>query len=132
MHSGLAQNLDDAYCAFIWAVIVQQPEVRVGLAPEGASEVYIAPQQSKVPVTAKEKRKKTEEDATDESTTSHLIPVHGAALRPLEELKTEHGDALRIAADPQRSFIAITGSHIRVRRKKWLRLHWSLRLRPWF
>lgn len=40
--------------------------------------------------------------------------VEGARHRHLEDLKREYGDNLRIAVDPETSFAAITGSHIRV------------------
>ncbi|EKM60813.1 uncharacterized protein PHACADRAFT_179990 [Phanerochaete carnosa HHB-10118-sp] len=103
------QNVDDDYCAFVWSVVAQQPEVRVGIVPEGASEVYIAPQSSKK---AKGKAKDGEGggSATQE-TFLHLIP--DAAEKSLDELMAEHGNALRIAVDPDKSFIALTGSHIR-------------------
>lgn len=41
--------------------------------------------------------------------------VEDARHRHLEDLKREYGDNLRIAVDPETSFAAITGSHIRVR-----------------
>ena len=91
--------------------------MRVGVAPEGAPEVYIAPQQSKVVAAGKKAHKKKVEDGTgdDSSAGISLNIIEDAALRPLEELKAQYGDALRIAVDPQKSFVAITGSHIRVR-----------------
>lgn len=115
-HGGATQNVDDAYCAFVWSVVVQQPEVRVGIAPAGVPEVYIAPQQSKVgPANKSHNKKKGDASAADDpSTAVSLDIVADATLRSLEELKAEYGDALRIAVDPQRSFVAITGSHIRV------------------
>ena len=110
-----SQNVDDAYCAFVWSMVVQQPEVRVGTAPEGAPEVYIAPQHKIGYKKFKGKGKGKGDDDEEEGATEaslHLIP--DAASKPLDELKAEYGDALRIAVDPQRSFVAITGSHIRV------------------
>ncbi|KAI6157628.1 hypothetical protein BKA82DRAFT_224893 [Pisolithus tinctorius] len=81
---GPQQVADDTFCAFVWSVVVQQPAVRVGVVPPGiTSEVYVAPQ-------IKARRQ-------------------AAAV----ELKQRHGDDLRIAVDPQTSFAAITGSHIR-------------------
>ena len=107
--------MDDAYCAFIWSVVVQQPDVRVGIAPEGAPEVYVAPQQSKTPASAKKGKKKADDEDGDEGAApTSLVPVPDAPLKTLEELKAQHGDKLRIAVDPERSFVAITGSHIRV------------------
>ncbi|PSR80716.1 hypothetical protein PHLCEN_2v6632 [Hermanssonia centrifuga] len=115
-HSTAVQNVDEAFCAFVWSMIVQQPEVRVGIAPEGASEVYIAPQQSKTPGAnkGKGKKKKGDVDTVDESSTlASLDPVPDASVKSLGDLKAEYGEALRIAVDPQKSFVAITGSHIR-------------------
>ena len=42
-----SQLVDDALCAFVWSLVVQQPSVRVGTLPPGSiSEVYFAPQTS--------------------------------------------------------------------------------------
>ncbi|KAG1841331.1 hypothetical protein DFJ58DRAFT_845058 [Suillus subalutaceus] len=76
------QVVDDAFCAFVWSIVVQQPTVRVGTVPVGvSSEVYIAPQTS--------------------------------AKRKAAAKGEEYGEDLRIAVDPETSFAAITGSHIR-------------------
>lgn len=102
--------MDDAYCAFIWSVIVQEPTVRVGVLPPGEhTEVYVPPQTS-----AQRKAKKNGEDIVVEPVTTLSI-VLDAALRSLDDLKAEYGETLRIAVDPETSFAAITGSHIRVR-----------------
>ncbi|KAJ3858620.1 hypothetical protein EV359DRAFT_68862 [Lentinula novae-zelandiae] len=46
-HSGSDQKVDDAFCAFVWSLVVQQPTVLVGtLPPTITSEVWIAPQVS--------------------------------------------------------------------------------------
>jgi oxalate---CoA ligase len=96
-------------------MVAQQPEVRVGTAPEGAPEVYIAPQHKVGNKKGKGKGKaKDGEDDEGESTEASLHFIADAASKSLDELKAEYGDALRIAVDPQRSFVAITGSHIRV------------------
>ncbi|EIN13408.1 hypothetical protein PUNSTDRAFT_139959 [Punctularia strigosozonata HHB-11173 SS5] len=103
------QNVDDAYRAFVWSVIVQQPNVRVGTVPEGKySEVYIAPQTS-----AKRKAKEKGQDLEEPSAPTTLQIVDDAKLKSLEELREQYGDRLRIAVDPETSFVAITGSHIR-------------------
>jgi oxalate---CoA ligase len=83
--------------------------VRVGIVPEGAAtEVYIAPQTS-----AKRKAKAKGEERTEEvPPTLDLVP--DANSRSLDDLRAEYGDNLRIAVDPDTSFAAITGSHIRV------------------
>ncbi|KAI0786110.1 hypothetical protein C8Q75DRAFT_304194 [Abortiporus biennis] len=101
------QNIDDAFCAFLWSVIVHQPGVLVGVAPEGAhNEVYVAPQPSS-------KRKgKLPEDAPDPAL-STLSAIPDAATKSLVDLQQEYGDKLRIAVDPETTFVALTGSHIR-------------------
>lgn len=101
----------------MWPAVVQQPEVCVGIAPDGAPEVYVAPQQSKQQKKLKKAKKKGEIVPDDEPAPAvSLDLVEDAALRSLEDLKAQYGDALRIAVDPERSFVAITGSHIRVSR----------------
>lgn len=106
-----SQLVDDAFCAFVWSIVVQQPSVRVGTLPPGLlSEVYIAPQTS-----ARRKAAAKGEEFTDGAPPS-LELVDDARHRHLEDLKREYGDNLRIAVDPETSFAAITGSHIRVRR----------------
>ncbi|KAL4080394.1 hypothetical protein V8B97DRAFT_1863880 [Scleroderma yunnanense] len=107
-HDGPQQIVDDAFCAFLWSVIVQQLAVRVGVVPPGiTSEVYVAPQ-------ARTKRKAAAkgEDVV-EDTPPTLQIIENARQMSLDELKHRYGDVLRIAVDPETSFVAITGSHIR-------------------
>ncbi|KAI1797576.1 hypothetical protein LXA43DRAFT_1126097 [Ganoderma leucocontextum] len=106
------QNVDDAFCAFVWSVIVQQPGVRVGTVPPGSStEVYIAPQASAI---KKAKAKGEDTTAAEEpAPATGLDIVDDAAIRPLEDLRKQYGDALRVAADPETTLAALTGSHIR-------------------
>ncbi|KAI8995421.1 hypothetical protein BD414DRAFT_410090 [Trametes punicea] len=108
---GRKQNVDDAFCAFVWSVIVQQPAVRVGTVPEGTSaEVCIAPQAS----ASKKAKAKGEEAVEDEvAPASALQVIPDANIRPLNDLKNEYGDRLRIAVDPETTFAALTGSHTR-------------------
>ncbi|KAG1730414.1 uncharacterized protein EDB91DRAFT_786767 [Suillus paluster] len=102
------QVVDDVFCAFVWSIVVQQPTVRVGTVPAGvSSEVYIAPQTS-----AKRKAAAKGEVLVEEAPPS-LTLVENARARSLEDLKAEYGEDLRIAVDPETSFAAITGSHIR-------------------
>ncbi|KAF7340022.1 B-block-TFIIIC domain-containing protein [Mycena venus] len=102
------QNADDAFCAFVWSLVVQQPSVIVGTLPEGVtSEVWIAPQNS-----AKRKAKAKGEE-TVEVAPPRLDIVPDAKNRSLEDLKTQYGDKLRIATDPDTTYAAITGTHIR-------------------
>ena len=103
------QNVDDAFCAFVWSLIVQQPTVRVGLMPEGVtSEVWIAPQ------TSAKRKANARGEAHVEMQPSELSVVSDAKLRPLAELQAEYGDKLRIACDSDAIYASITGSHIRV------------------
>ncbi|KAG0697275.1 hypothetical protein DFH29DRAFT_947152 [Suillus ampliporus] len=102
------QVVDDVFCAFVWSIVVQQPTVRVGTVPAGvSSEVYVAPQTS-----AKRKAAAKGEVFVEEAPPS-LALVENARARSLEDLKTEYGEDIRIAVDPETSFAAITGSHIR-------------------
>ncbi|GLB36492.1 putative B-block binding subunit of TFIIIC [Lyophyllum shimeji] len=107
-HTCTPQNTDDAFCAFVWSLVVQQPTVRVGTVPPGVtSEVWIAPQTS-----AKRKaRAKGEEHV--ETTPTELDVVPDARNRTLDDLRSEYGDNLRIAVQPDAIYAAITGSHIR-------------------
>ncbi|KAG5651227.1 hypothetical protein H0H81_009422 [Sphagnurus paluster] len=107
-HNGTPQNPDDAFCAFVWSLVVQQPIVRVGTVPlDVTSEVWIAPQTS-----AKRKAKAKGEEHL-EMLPTQLDIVPDALDRTLEDLKKQYGDNLRIAVDPDAIYAAITGSHIR-------------------
>ncbi|CAA7259955.1 unnamed protein product [Cyclocybe aegerita] len=102
------QTLDDAFYSFIWSIVVQQPTVLVGLVPEGiTSEVWVAPQ-----VSAKRKAKARGEDHV-ETNPPKLDPIPDSKKAPLDTLRRAYGDRLRIAAEPEAIFAAITGSHIR-------------------
>lgn len=107
------QKVDDAFCAFVWSAIVRQPGVRVGTLPPGSStDVYIAPQASAI---KKAKAKGEDTAAAEEAVAARgLDIVDDAAIRPLEDLREQHGDALRVAVDPETTFAALTGSHLRV------------------
>ncbi|KAJ7785880.1 hypothetical protein B0H16DRAFT_1488336 [Mycena metata] len=103
-----AQNPDDAFCAFVWSLVVQQPTVIVGTVPEGVTtEVWIAPQNS-----AKKKAKAKGEELV-EVVPAKLDVVPDAKNRSLDDLREEYGDNLRLAADPEATYAAITGTHIR-------------------
>ena len=103
------QTVDDSLCGFVWSLIVQQPTVRVGTVPLGATEVYIAQQ-----VSARRKAQAKDQEPVEGEDTSSLDIVEDASTRALDDLKAEYGDSLRIAVDPATSFAAITGSHLRV------------------
>jgi len=70
--------------------------------------VYIAPQTS-----AKRKAAAKGEVHVEEAPPV-LNLVENARERSLEDLKAEYGEDVRIAVDPDTSFAAITGSHMRV------------------
>lgn len=104
------QNLDDAFGAYVWSLLVQQSSVVVGVVPWGiTSEVWIAPQVSA-------KRKATAQgNAPSESTPlPKLEEILERKDTSLEVLKEKFGKRLRIAAKPEVIFAAITGSHFRV------------------
>ena len=107
------QNVDDAFCAFVWSAIIQQPGVRVGtVLPGSSTDVYIAPQASAI---KKAKAKGGDTTAAEEpAPATGLDIVDDAAIRPLEDLTKQYGNALRVAVDPETTFAALTGSHIRV------------------
>ena len=103
------QNPDDAFCSFVWSLVVQQPTVLIGLIPPGlTSEVWIAPQNS-----AKRKAKVLGVEHI-ETGPSKLDPITDPKSTPLNLLRQTYGERLRIAAEPESIFSAITGSHIRV------------------
>jgi hypothetical protein len=100
--------VDDAYCSFVWSLIVQKPNVLVGLLPAGATaDIAIAPQPSKI--------KGKQKEGTESSLVIAALDVlPDGKTRSLRELTSEHGDSLRIATNAETTFAAITGSHTRV------------------
>lgn len=103
--------MDDTYQTFIWSTIVLQPTVRVGKAPTGRStDVYI-PAQPRVGKRAK--NSKQDGAAEEEAVKLEIIP-DGRTL-PLQELVDKHGNSLRVAVDTETCYVALTGSHARVR-----------------
>ncbi|KDQ54862.1 hypothetical protein JAAARDRAFT_352005 [Jaapia argillacea MUCL 33604] len=107
--SSYPQVVDDAYYGFVWSIIVHQPTVRIGTVPPGeCMEVYLAPQ-----ISAKRKAKERGEVHEEPPPATNLDIVPDAKLRTLADLNEAYGDTLRIAVDPETSFAAITGSHIR-------------------
>ncbi|THU88448.1 hypothetical protein K435DRAFT_830546 [Dendrothele bispora CBS 962.96] len=102
------QRVDDAFCAFVWSLVVQQPTVRVGTIPDGIeSEVWIAPQ------TSAKRKANAKGEKHVEMKPPELNIVPDAKSRSLADLQQEYGDKLRIASDPDAIYAAITGSHIR-------------------
>ncbi|KAF5384735.1 hypothetical protein D9757_006233 [Collybiopsis confluens] len=103
------QKIDDAFCAFVWSLVIQQPTVLVGTIPPGiTSQVWIAPQ-----VSAKRKASARGEILVVPTQPSALDLVPDAKSRPLAELQREYGSMLRIAGDRDSIYSAVTGTHIR-------------------
>ncbi|KAJ4476656.1 hypothetical protein J3R30DRAFT_3292589 [Lentinula aciculospora] len=107
-HTASNQKVDNAFRAFVWSLVVQQPTVLVGtIPPDITSEVWIAPQ-----VSAKRKANaRGEEHILTEPSALNLVP--DAKSRRLEELQRMYGSSLRIAGDRDSIYAAITGTHIR-------------------
>ncbi len=103
--------MDDAYHALIWSVIIQHPSVRVGIVPDGLdTEVYIPLQ----PRTSRKKQDAGEVQEEPQPMALEILPE--AHVLPLSLLLEQYGSKLRVAVDPETSFAAITGSHIRASR----------------
>ncbi|KAF8912964.1 hypothetical protein CPB84DRAFT_1670756 [Gymnopilus junonius] len=102
------QNPDDAFCAFVWSLIVRQHTVLVGLVdPNITSDVWIAPQ-----ISAKRKAKARGEEHV-ELRPPKLDPIPEPKTAALDMLRTTYGGRLRLAVETDAIFEAITGSHIR-------------------
>ncbi|KAJ7293167.1 hypothetical protein C8J57DRAFT_1268269 [Mycena rebaudengoi] len=97
-----AQNPDDAFCAFIWSIVVQQPTVIAC-----TSEVWLAPQNSAV------RKAKAKGEEMIKTPPPKLDIVPDAKNRSLAELQAQYGDELRLATDPDTTYAAVTGTHIR-------------------
>ncbi|KIM47907.1 hypothetical protein M413DRAFT_439604 [Hebeloma cylindrosporum] len=107
-HASHPQIPDDAFCAFVWSLVVQQPTIIMGLLdPSIKSQVWIAPQVSS--------KRKAIANGTDrvESRPPTLEPVPQPKTTPVEQLREIYGDRLRLAVDPEAIFAAVTDSHIR-------------------
>ncbi|EEB92638.1 hypothetical protein MPER_08822, partial [Moniliophthora perniciosa FA553] len=114
-----AKNGDIRFCLGTWGkrsdgrsvknAGLPQPTIHVVLVSEGiTSEVRIAPQ-----VSAKRKANARGE-AHVETQPPRLELVPDAKTRSMGDLQIEYGDKLRIACDPDATYAAITGSHLRV------------------
>lgn len=102
--------MNDAFGAFVWSILVQQPSILVGLLPEKTtSEVYVAPQ------TSAKRKARGKGDIDDNRFVPNLSVLSEGKLMPLGNLKHLYGAALRIAVDPSVCFATVTGLHVRVR-----------------
>lgn len=89
--------------------MVQQPTILIGLIPPGlTSEVWIAPQ------TSAKRKAKVRGVEHIETSPSKLDPINDPKTTPLDLLRQAYGERLRIAAQPESIFSAVTGTHIRV------------------
>ncbi|KAJ7596727.1 hypothetical protein C8J56DRAFT_295687 [Mycena floridula] len=103
-----SQNTDDAFCSFVWSLVVRRPTVRVGTVPDGvSSDIWVAPQTS-----AKRKALLAGQEHVSEAP-PELALIPDAKSRSLDDLIAEYGDSLRIGLDSDAIYAIITGSHIR-------------------
>ncbi|KAG8890984.1 hypothetical protein FRC00_014238, partial [Tulasnella sp. 408] len=107
-----SQTVDEAFRAFVWSLVVQEPSVSVGSVPGGSSPVYIAPQPS---VVRKQAKAQTAAPSESSSSPAKLESLASAEVQEssLPELVQKYGETLRIAVDHETSFQAITGTHVR-------------------
>ncbi|KAG9019172.1 hypothetical protein FRB90_005745 [Tulasnella sp. 427] len=106
------QVIDASFRSYVWSLVVQEPSVTVGLVPEGSSPVFIAPQPSAVRKQAKEQ---ASAPSAESSAPAKLEALASAEIidSNLPDLVERYGGTLRIAVDPEASFQAITGTHVR-------------------
>ncbi|EJD42971.1 hypothetical protein AURDEDRAFT_185760 [Auricularia subglabra TFB-10046 SS5] len=98
------QTVDDAFRAYVWTLVTAQPNVRVGLMPEGVTTEVAIPKR-----TVDKRRRK---DAIPEEMPT-LKVIEEAKTMTLPQLIAAYGNNLRIAVDEMTCFKTITGSHIR-------------------
>lgn len=127
-----AQRVDDAFLSFVWDALLSQPGVRVGILSELAAPAAEEPkvedqgdqdgappagegegEEAKI-AKGKGKRKKIERKPQG--------PTHEVRIIEGDEreegraaLQERYGDNLRILAGEETAWVAITGSHARVR-----------------
>lgn len=95
------QTVDDDYVSYVWSLFMRFSGVRVGIRPQGAPDIWIAP---KAPSKAKDIAPKPE-----------LQPVGDKLFTPtFRGLVDEFGESLRVAADRDIIFETLTGSHVQV------------------
>ncbi|KLO19987.1 hypothetical protein SCHPADRAFT_816815 [Schizopora paradoxa] len=107
-HISVGQNVDDAYFAFVWSVLVQHPSVTVGTTSSNATGINFPPQTRR-----KGRKAKDDEDAPQDESVAQLDEVENGRTRSLDDLVEEFGDAVRIAVEPKTCLVFLTGSHAR-------------------
>lgn len=99
---GNLQVVDEDFVSYVWSLLVRSPGVRVGIRPNDAPPVWIAPKPAK--------GTKTDVEAKPEL---QLIgdQVHSSTF---SELLEQYGKTLHIAAEHEIIFTTLTGSHVQV------------------
>lgn len=107
------QTIDSQYLNLVWSLLVLQPDVIVGTVPDGAIDVFIAPNRQ----ASKAGASKVPELEGEDGLSSQLMPIEKSELENLTqaELITKYGNKLRIAVNPELALSTISGFHIRVR-----------------
>lgn len=102
------QNVDDAYCAYVFSLIVKHPSIVIGTVPDGTPPVWIAPPPHK-------------KGQAPPPPPVSLNVISDAKEKLMRELEEAYGTQLRIAADKVACFVALTGSHnrVRIKRRSW-------------
>ncbi|KIM26498.1 hypothetical protein M408DRAFT_25219, partial [Serendipita vermifera MAFF 305830] len=94
------QNVDDAYCAYVYSIIAKHPSIVIGTVPDGTPPVWIAPAPHK-----------KGQAPPPPPVSLNVIPE--AEEKSMADLQNEYGTQLRIAVDKETCFVALTGSHNR-------------------
>ncbi|KAF8306142.1 hypothetical protein DL93DRAFT_2172227 [Clavulina sp. PMI_390] len=95
------QLLDDDYLCYLWNVFIQSPNVRIGLKPHGARDVWIAPKAGKG------------SSKNDSAKRDELEPLEdGENTRSWTELVEIYGEDLHVATTREIIFQSLTGSHV--------------------
>lgn len=126
------QKIDDAFVTFVWNALVDLPDVRVGVLNkiEKPAAAAAAAQDEDTPMAGtlgaddaaaaemneppKGRRKKIERKAQGPT---HEMRILSAEERELgrDALTEKYGDQLRVLSGEETTWVAITGSHLRVR-----------------
>jgi hypothetical protein len=96
------QTVDDEYVSYVWSLFVRFSGVRVGIRPQGARDIWIAPNASRSKV-------------KDIAPKPELQPIGDKLFTSTFcDLVAEFGDSLRVTADRDIIFETLTGSHVQV------------------
>lgn len=95
-----AQTVDDDYVSYIWSLFIRFSGVRIGIRPQGAPDIWVAPNAS---------RSKVKDIAPKPELRSIGDRLFTSTFR---DLVTEFGVSLHVAADRDIIFETLTGSHV--------------------